>query len=390
MLLPTAFYQEWSSCHSTLSSCTHRRGDPGGSSTRVRTWSYMLMPDRHLYHTFVALCQSASLRSPSNNIGGTRKGSSCVTYITNLQHLHVNLKIILTRYLIMTSWQQPVPKSISISHVIAILCTIFRLVYRGWTRHLWWEDAWAAFALISDVICLLCIWIHTSTSCEYLTSRSNIYLTFMSVPGWTFSVAFTSVVWAARMSIIFSIIRIANSSGYKYQKWIIYLITVSFAGMWAAVLIDKNETCVFVCQNTKPVALLQMITDVVADISLIIAPLLFWKNTGLSRNHKILILSPFSASLLITVITIPHSIMLLRSASGKTLIMAHVKAALSLIICNLLVIVTAAYRVCRKGTLDPDQTFGSPVIFTSILVAETLANTIPMQDTTRELTTGAD
>jgi hypothetical protein len=38
----------------------------------------------------------------------------------------------------------------SISHSIAILCTIFRLVYRSWTHHFWWEDAWAAFALIAD------------------------------------------------------------------------------------------------------------------------------------------------------------------------------------------------------------------------------------------------
>ncbi|OJA16351.1 hypothetical protein AZE42_07820 [Rhizopogon vesiculosus] len=35
-------------------------------------------------------------------------------------------------------------------HSIAILSTVFRLVYRSWTRHFWWEDRWAAFALILD------------------------------------------------------------------------------------------------------------------------------------------------------------------------------------------------------------------------------------------------
>ncbi|KAG1818726.1 uncharacterized protein BJ212DRAFT_1268871, partial [Suillus subaureus] len=267
-------------------------------------------------------------------------------------------------------------------HVIAILCTIFRLVYRGWTRHFWWEDAWAAFALISDVVCLLCIWIHTSTSCEYLTSRSKIYLTtFMSVPIWTFPVASTSVVWcasAARMSIIFSVIRVANSSGCKYQRWITYLITVSFACMWIAVLIQKNITCVFICQMTKSVALLQLITDVIADVSLIIAPLQFWKNIRLSRNSKILIFSTFGASLLLIAVTIPHSIMLFHSASETTLIITHVKAALSLVICNLLVIVTVAYRVRWKESLDPDQTFGSPLIFTSAVAVQTPVNAIPM------------
>lgn len=290
------------------------------------------------------------------------KGSFCVTYIANLQHLHA--QIILPRYLIMTLYfsQLAVVGSVSQAHVIAILCTIFRLVYRGWTRHLWWEDAWAAFALISDVICMLCIWIHPSTN----------------FPSWTFSVASTSVVWAARMSIIFSIIRVANSSGYRYQKWITYLITVSFVCMWVAVLVEKNITCVFVCQMTKSVALLQVITDVIADVSLIVAPLQFWKNTMLSRNSKILILSTFGASLLITVVAIPHSIMLFHSASETTLIIVHVKAALSLVICNLLVIVTLAYRMRWKEAIDPDQTFGSPLVFTSVVTTQTPLDAIPM------------
>ncbi|KAG2337412.1 hypothetical protein BDR05DRAFT_774564 [Suillus weaverae] len=247
----------------------------------------------------------------------------------------------------------------SVSHAIAILCTIFRLVYRGWTRLLWWEDAWAAFALISDVVCLLWIWIHTP----------------MRFPAWTFPVAFASVVWAARMSIIFSIIRLANPSGCKYQKWTTYLITVSFVCMWAATLVQKIKTCIYACQMTKSVALLQLITDIVADVSLIVAPLQFWKNIRLSRNSKILILSAFGASLLITVIGIPQSIILFQSASETTLVMAHIKAAVSLIICNLLVIVTLAYRVRWKETLYPDQTFGSPIIFTT--VREGLTDTWP-------------
>lgn len=70
--------------------------------------------------------------------------------------------------------------------------------------------------------------------------------------------------------------------------------------------------------------------------------------------------------------------MLFHSASETTLIITHVKAALSLVICNLLVIVTVAYRVRWKESLDPDQTFGSPLIFTSAVVVQTPVNVIPM------------
>ncbi|KAG0694412.1 hypothetical protein DFH29DRAFT_326966 [Suillus ampliporus] len=249
----------------------------------------------------------------------------------------------------------------SVSHAIAILCTVFRLLYRGWTRHLWWEDAWAAFALISDVVCLVWIWTYD----------------LIHWPVWVFSVVFTCVVWAARMSIIFSIIRVANSSGSKTHRRITYLITASFACMWAALLAQKSITCIYRCQTTThAVAVSQLITDVLADIALVIAPLQFWKNTGLSRTGKILILSVFGASLLITVITIPHSIIFFRSATQTTLIFAQVKAALSLVICNLLVIVTLAYRVYWKETLDPDQSFASPGIFSSVIVTQFPVNTI--------------
>jgi len=67
--------------------------------------------------------------------------------------------------------------------------------------------------------------------------------------------------------------------------------------------------------------------DVIADTSLVVVPLHLWKNVGLSRGRKILIISTISSSILITVITIPHSIVLFRTRSRSTLIFAHIKAS---------------------------------------------------------------
>ncbi|KAG1729713.1 hypothetical protein EDB19DRAFT_110543 [Suillus lakei] len=243
----------------------------------------------------------------------------------------------------------------SVSHSIAITCTIFRLVYRGWTCRIWWEDAWAAVSLISDVVCLACIWINPQTD----------------LPSWVLAVALTSVLWAARMSVIFCIIRIANHSGCKVHKRITHLIAVSFACMWVALLVQKVNVCIFqACQMSKPVALSQLITDVIADFALVVAPLQLWKNARLSRSSKILIMSSFGASLLITAITIPHSIILFEPLSETTLIFAHVKAAVSLVICNVLVIVTFAYRVLSKESCDLDQSFSSPGIFSSVIMTQ--------------------
>ncbi|KAG0707450.1 hypothetical protein DFH29DRAFT_895806 [Suillus ampliporus] len=231
-------------------------------------------------------------------------------------------------------------------HSVAILCTVFRLVYRGWTRRFWWEDVWATFALISDVICMAWIW-------------------SLSFPIWTRTVALTSVLWTARMSIIFSIIRVAN---HKVHRLITHLIAASFACMWAALLVQKVCKCIFhSCNMGNSVALSQLITDVIADVSLIAAPVQLWKNVGFSRGRRISVLSAFGASLLITAITIPHSIMLFKLDTQTTLFLAHVKAALSLIICNLLVIVTFTCRMCSKETFDHDQ---SPGLFSSVVMTQ--------------------
>ncbi|KAG2064209.1 hypothetical protein BDR04DRAFT_1146007 [Suillus decipiens] len=238
-------------------------------------------------------------------------------------------------------------------HSIAILCTIFRLAYRGWIHQSWWEDAWAAFALIGDVVCLACIWL------------DDLRITF-----WILTVAFTSVQWAARMSVIFSIIRITNHSIFKIHRQITYFIAVSFACMWVALLAHRITMCaVHSCHSGKSVALSLLITDIIVDISLVATPVYLWRNVGLSWSTKILVLSAFSASLLNTVITIPHAMILLHvyNVNASMVIVAHIKIALSLIICNLLVIITFVYRLCWKKPVHLDQ---SCEVFTSVVFVQ--------------------
>jgi hypothetical protein len=85
------------------------------------------------------------------------------------------------------------------------------------------------------------------------------------------------------MSIIFSIIRIVNFSVYKYEKWITYFITASFGCMWVAVLIQKIETCIFACQVTKSVAILQMTSQYLFLLS---TPVMVLKFSGSCSGRR--------------------------------------------------------------------------------------------------------
>jgi hypothetical protein len=67
---------------------------------------------------------------------------------------------------------------------------------------------------------------------------------------------------AARMSVIFSIIPVANHSGSKIHKQITYLIAASFACMWAALLAQKIYMCEFdSCRMGKSVVLSLLISQ---------------------------------------------------------------------------------------------------------------------------------
>jgi hypothetical protein len=70
--------------------------------------------------------------------------------------------------------------------------------------------------------------------------------------------------------------------------------------------------------------------DVIADACLVAAPLYLLKNVGLSRSKKTLVQSAFGASLLITAITITHSILLLKFYNTTTLMFAHIKVSILL------------------------------------------------------------
>ena len=99
---------------------------------------------------------------------------------------------------------------------LAVITTIFRLVYRWHLRRLWWDDGWAAFAMTSQLLLLCGSWTHFMR-----TGVPGIYIifdfpqkmgTYRSIVGrdletsnqlkharvvayWIVSYTFTTVLW---------------------------------------------------------------------------------------------------------------------------------------------------------------------------------------------------
>ncbi|KAG2123086.1 hypothetical protein DEU56DRAFT_696712, partial [Suillus clintonianus] len=223
-----------------------------------------------------------------------------------------------------------------IFHGSAITTTIFRLAYRLHTSRFWWEDAWAAVSLVFDVICLFGVWAEGPR----FNDDPRVYTTMF----WLLPIAFTSVLWAARMSIMYSILRVADPR--NTLRRIVYGIISCFAVMWTGLVVQKLLDCVYhACGMGSDVAISDLITDAVSDLMLVIMPTYLLRDVRLTHHQRILVTSVFCASLLSTAISIPLSILLLvHPVSKAAMTIAHAKPATSLVIANLLVIVSFVYR----------------------------------------------
>ncbi|KAL4078103.1 hypothetical protein V8B97DRAFT_1210198 [Scleroderma yunnanense] len=250
--------------------------------------------------------------------------------------------------IVIKPWSQDMKVVAIVCHSTAVASTVVRLAYRWWMARFWWEDGWAALACVFDIVGLV--------SAVMVPPRLDMqsWGPIAVISGWMATLSLAAVVWAARFSVLFSIVRVGNPS--KALKWTTTAIGCSFVIMFLVIEGQRLEVCVNVqCRVFKSTAISQLITDVIADLCLVALPIRLLRGTKLSWMKRILIQSTFSASMCITIVTIIHSVVLLKDTSSGNLLFGHFKAALSLLICNLLVIVTFIYRVCHKSKVDLEQ-----------------------------------
>jgi hypothetical protein len=217
---------------------------------------------------------------------------------------------------------------------------------------------WAALSLAFDVICFVCALLDQPTEVDALEAER--------VEFWLVSIAFACVLWFARASILCSLIRVANPE--CGLRRVVYGTGISFIIMFIGVVAQRIYICEqYECEIPNFVAITQLITDIFSDVMLVALPLLVLRRIRLPKSQKILVLLSFSAAIFISAVTILHSAVLLGPGSSGIIVIAHVKVAISLIVCNLLVLATLAYRACGFGDMDDDGPHSSEtVVFTSV------------------------
>jgi len=248
-------------------------------------------------------------------------------------------------------------------HGLAILTTTFRLWYRVRKRRFWWEDAWAAASLVGAIASLFAVM--GITGSENDPPYPGESPTGHIVADWVMIFGFTTCLWSARLSLIFSLVRL--SSGAARLRQVSLYAAAVFGAIFVGLLCQKVYVCGhdlswekdpaldFQCTLGDSIAIAQVVTDFSSDVALVAIPVFLLREVNSPKDQRILILSAFSTSILTSLISVVHVIFILTPDPGLQTITAQAEIALSLVICNLLVIVTYIYRVLKRKDLELDR-----------------------------------
>ncbi|KAI6156781.1 hypothetical protein BKA82DRAFT_712343 [Pisolithus tinctorius] len=246
--------------------------------------------------------------------------------------------------------------------IAAMVVTSFRLFVRMRQCRLWLDDVWAALAIVFDIISLAAFWLYLHDYARYSqNTRVALYYTNVQI--------FYAVVWSSRISILFTVVRLTSPGSLR--RWIVRT-AVAFVVAWMILGAQIFWTCEAEsgwktqprpqCDTGRNVAIAQIITDVIGDTVLILAPFRLIHQVRLTKAQKIRLLSIFSTSAVTTVVSLTHAYYVFYNGGLKVIIAAVVEVSISLIVANLSVLVAFLFRISTE-----DPTTSVPLEFTSII-----------------------
>ncbi|GLB40606.1 putative expressed protein [Lyophyllum shimeji] len=234
--------------------------------------------------------------------------------------------------------------------IIAGVVTVVRLGERTRNRKFGWDDVWAALSLAILLTFVASLFVHLGDP-THLTHATRVGMYYILAQG------FYGVVWTARLSILFSVVRITPPSNYR--KFLFGLVA-SFLIIWAILFAQVFWVCeneplwkdspAPQCALGRNVAIAQLISDIYADGSLIAAPLKLLWNLGVNKNQRNRLLLVFSSSIITSVASLIHAYYVLRVGGLDEVFVAIIEMCVSLLVCNLAVVVGLIARLVERRT----------------------------------------
>ncbi|KAI6004532.1 hypothetical protein F5J12DRAFT_722404, partial [Pisolithus orientalis] len=189
---------------------------------------------------------------------------------------------------------------------------------------------------------------------------------------------FYAVVWSSRISMLFTVVRMTFPG--PLRRWLV-CTAIAFMVAWMILGAQIFWTCAAQsswkmqprpqCDLGRNPAITQIITDVLSDTILILAPFHLICKIRLNKAQKIRLMSVFSTSGITTVVSLTHAYYVLSDGGLKEGLTAIVESSISLIVANLSVLVAFLFRISPEKTTTP-----TPPELTSIITVDLERDTV--------------
>ncbi|KAJ6485589.1 hypothetical protein C8R45DRAFT_276752 [Mycena sanguinolenta] len=228
--------------------------------------------------------------------------------------------------------------------ITSATCSVFALgstVYRLYKRRgrFWADDLWAMFAMLALIAQVIAVFLHIPVP-NHLSKTTGVAVYYLM------ATTFYAIIWASRLSILFSIVRIDPSAE---RRKALFWIAVAFVLICVFMIAQLFWVCEPhpawkhsaspQCKLTLQVAVCQLVTDIMADTILLLAPVPLFRSLsdkGLRRKLTLI----FSTCVVTTIVSLVHAAFILRNGGIKVVISALVEDCMSLIVANIPVVVT--------------------------------------------------
>ncbi|KAJ8088825.1 hypothetical protein PM082_014071 [Marasmius tenuissimus] len=269
-------------------------------------------------------------------------------------------------------------------HSLAILLTIYRISHRIRIKRFWGDDWLVSFALFVMGFYVASDWIRLSlrsNSSNEASEKSAILLKVnMSLSH--------SIIWCCRASLALSITRILPP-GRRRTMSLLLALTCLLLGFLYAILVQTvcsmtvTQTTVatkgarFIsCKGGSTLAAAIATSDIVSGIFLVALPLhCIWKASDIAKTERRLILILFASTTITLIPSVARVVYSIHQSAFALTYTSKLEVATSLIVCNLVVVVTRLYQVIFRRrdseSLRDDGTSFPPITTTHSGVSQT-------------------
>ncbi|KAF8963642.1 hypothetical protein BDZ97DRAFT_1661444, partial [Flammula alnicola] len=229
---------------------------------------------------------------------------------------------------------------ITLLHFLSISFTVIRIGHACRTGRIWWDDYLVGIPVVADCIYLITMWLRLKNGGKYF-----LY----------FTILWYVIYLVSRICVALSVAKIFLP-GHPFRKLSFYFIGLLFLFYLTSVLMTT-----FSCSGSPWWQLnfgncvVSASVDFVADLILVIAPVMMLWRIKFPPSQRILILVLFSSSILTSLGSAMYCTVWYaadRLGPDSRLIftmMAQLQAAVGLLASNLLVVIMLIYRKLRKS-----------------------------------------